>query len=127
MSNKEVVVTTTIEKENIALNLILTILTCFIYSLVWNAKQMKCCNALRKKQTFNFWLWFFLSILTCGIYHVFYQYKMATEIIKFKKELKITVMDSLPILSVILTLFGLSIIVDCIHQSELNDILENTK
>ncbi|RAP32346.1 hypothetical protein DID76_00660 [Candidatus Marinamargulisbacteria bacterium SCGC AG-414-C22] len=113
--------------ENIALNLILTFITCGIYNLFWNSRQMNLCNALANKQTFNFWLWFLLSILTCGIYHVFYQYKMATEIINFKKEQKLVVMDSLPILSVMLTLIGLSIIVDCIHQSELNDFLEKTR
>ena len=108
---------------SIALYLILTLITCGLFNLYWNYKQMEGCNYLLNRQEFKFVYWLLFSILTCGLYHIFYQYKMGSAIIEIQQNTNKAVFDSLPILSCLVTVFGLSIVVDCIHQYEINKIL----
>lgn len=108
----------------IALYLILTLITCGLFNLYWNYKQMEGCNYLLNRQEFRFVYWLLFSILTCGLYHIFYQYKMGSAIVEIQQNTNKAVFDSLPILSCLVTIFGLSIIVDCIHQYEINKILD---
>lgn len=83
---------------------------------------MEACNVLLKRREFSFWTWLLLTILTCGIYHIFYQYKMGAAIVEIQQLMNRDVFDKLPLLSVIVTILGLSIVVDCIHQNEINKI-----
>ena len=107
---------------NIPLYLILTILTCGVFNLYWNHRQMEACNALLNRREFSFWIWLLLTILTCGIYHIFYQYKMGAAIVEIQHLMNRDLFDKLPLLSVVVTIIGLSIVVDCIHQHEINKI-----
>ncbi len=109
---------------NIPLYIILTIITCGLFNLFWNYRQMETCNYLLKREEFNFITWFFLSIITCGIYHIYYQYKMASAIVEIQHKKNVYPNPNLPILSVILTVFIMSFIVDLIHQLELNKLLK---
>jgi hypothetical protein len=108
---------------SIPLYLILTLITCGIFNLYWNYKQMEACNYLLKRQEFIFIHWLIFSIITCGIYHIFYQYKMGCAIVEIQKNYNKAVTDSLPVISCLVTIFGLSIVVDCIHQHEINKIV----
>jgi hypothetical protein len=107
---------------NIPLYLILTILTCGIFNLYWNYRLMEACNALLNRREFSFWIWLLLTILTCGLYHIFYQYKMGAAIVEIQHLMNRDLFDKLPLISVFVTIFGLSIVVDCIHQHEINKI-----
>jgi hypothetical protein len=115
------------EKEkfnlSIAIYLILTLITCGLFNLYWNYKQMEACNYLLKREDFRFLHWLLLSIITCGIYHIYYQYKMGAAIVEIQRASNRDVFDSLPIISCLVTIFGLSIVVDCIHQHEINKIV----
>jgi hypothetical protein len=84
---------------------------------------MQACNYLLKRDAFNFWVWALLSLITCGIYHVFYQYKMGAAITEIQHARSLYVFANLPILSVVVTIIGLPFIVDCIHQHEINKIV----
>ncbi len=108
---------------SIPVYLILTLITCGLFNLYWNYKQMEACNYLLKKQEFRFSHWLIFSILTCGIYHIFYQYKMGSAIVEIQRNFNRAAFDSLPIISCLVTIFGLSIVVDCIHQHEINKIV----
>ena len=107
---------------NIPLYLILTILTCGIFTLYWNYRQMEACNALLNRREFSFWIWLLLTILTCGLYHIFYQYKMGAAIVEIQHLMNRDLFDKLPLISVFVTIIGLSVVVDCIHQQEINKI-----
>ena len=109
---------------NIPLYLVLTILTCGIYNLYWNYRQMEACNVLLGRREFSFWIWLLFTILSCGIYHIFYQYKMGAAIVEIQHSMNRDLFDKLPLLSVLVTILGLSIVVDCIHQNELNKIYD---
>ena len=108
---------------SIPLYLILTLITCGLFNLYWNYKQMEACNLLLKREDFKFIYWLLFSILTCGIYHIYYQYKMGAAIIEIQKNTDKLIFDSLPIISCLTTIFGMSIVVDCIHQHEINKIV----
>lgn len=110
---------------NIPLYLIFTILTCGFFNLYWNYKQMEACNAFIKRQEFDFWMVLLFSIITCGIYFIFYQYKMGSVIVEIQELYGTRVFERLPLISVFATIFGLSIVVDCIHQDELNKLIRS--
>ena len=107
---------------NIPLYLLLTILTCGIFNIYWNYRQMEICNDLLNRREFSFWMWLLLTILTCGIYHIFYQYKMGAAIVEIQQSMNKVLFDKLPLLSVIVTIIGFSIVVDCIHQDAINKL-----
>ena len=84
---------------------------------------MEACNFLLEREEFKFIYWIIFSIITCGIYHIFYQYKMGSAIVEIQKKTDKVIFDSLPVLSCVVTILGLSIVVDCIHQHEINKIV----
>ena len=48
---------------------------------------------------------------------------MGSAIVEIQQNTNKATFDSLPILSCLTTIFGLSIVVDCIHQHEINKII----
>jgi len=107
---------------NNGLYLIFTLVTFFVFNLYWNYQQMVSCNELLGRDEFSWPSWQLLSILTCGIYHLFYQYKMGAAINEIQYELDLPVTEGLPVLSVVAAILGAGIVADCIHQYELNKI-----
>ncbi len=110
--------------RSIPIGLILTFLTCGIYDLYWNAKEMKVFNGLLSRDEFSFWLWLFLSILTCGIFHLYYEYKMGVGLVEIQEKFGMRVDKNLPLISLLLSIFGFSVVVDAIHQYEINKLYE---
>jgi hypothetical protein len=106
--------------RSIALDLILTILLCGLWNLIVQHKQIETLNYLLKEERYSFWKVYLLSLLTCGIYFIFHEYKKAEEISNITGKDS----DSDPILAVVLSIFGLSIVFDAIAQSKLNAILD---
>jgi hypothetical protein len=106
--------------RNIALDLILTILLCGLWNLIVQRKQIQTLNYLLKEERYSFWKVYLLSLLTCGIYFIFHEYKKAEEIATITGKDS----DSDPLLAVVLSIFGLSIVFDAIAQSKLNAILD---
>ena len=109
---------------SIPLYLVLSLLTCFLFDLYWNYRQMQACNDLLGREEFHYWLWLFLCVITLGIYHFFYQYQMGKAIVEIQRRRGREVTEGLPILSVAATLIGFGVVADSIHQLELNRIVE---
>ena len=105
--------------------LIVTVLTCGLFNLYWNHRQMQACNDLLDEKEFSFWFWLLITIITFGLYHIYYQYKMGRAITNIQADMGLHIFEILPLISVVATLFGLSILVDCIHQYEINKIVNN--
>lgn len=106
--------------KSIAEGIILTLITCGIYNIFWNIHQMYACNELTGREEFSPLKVYLLSIVTCGIYFVYYQYCMGGVIQEVQRARNMPVFEHLPVLSLLLSLFGMTIIVDAIHQHELN-------
>ncbi len=60
--------------RSIALGIIFSFLTCGIYSLYWQYKQMAALNGWLGRTDYRFGLWLLLSFVTCGIYSLYYEY-----------------------------------------------------
>ncbi len=107
--------------RSIPLYLILTVFTCGLFNLYWNYRQMVACNDMLGEDEFSFWMWFLLSLVTCGFYHIYYQYRMGSVIVEIQREQGERENKDLPVISLIFS-FIFPIIVDCIHQNEINKL-----
>ena len=107
-------------RRNIVSGILLSIITCGIYSLYWQYKQMDTLNAWLGRDDYSFILWLLLSILTCGIFGLYYEYKMATGINEIQTNRGMYADTSLPIICVLLALFGVGIASIAIQQHHIN-------
>ena len=106
--------------SNIIKDIIFTLITCGIYGLFWQARQMRAVNYLLHEEWYSFLKWFLLTMITCGIYHIYFEYIMAKSINEIQRTQGMPVSTDLPLLSVILSIFGGSIAADAIQQYEIN-------
>ena len=106
--------------RSIALGIIFSILTCGIYGLYWQYKQMETLNAWLRRNEYSFWLWLILSFVTCGIFGFYYEYKMADGINEIQQNNDWRVSNSLGVICVLLAIFGLGIASLAIQQAEIN-------
>lgn len=106
--------------RSIALGIIFSLLTCGIYSLYWQYKQMETLNGWLGRTDYRFWLWLLLCILTCGIFALYYEYKMAIGINEVQANNGLTVNNSLAVICVLFAIFGLGIASLAIQQWEIN-------
>ena len=107
-------------RRNVALDLILTILLCGLWNLLVQYEQCKMVNALLKEERFVYWKVGLLSLVTCGLYFIYYEYlktKALHEIIG-KQD------DSDEILAVVLSIVGFNWIWDAIFQTKINAYLD---
>jgi len=106
--------------RNIALDLIFTIITCGIYGLYWQYKQMQALNGWLGRRDFDFLLWLLLSIITCGIFAMYYEYKMAKGINEIQEQNNLRVAGDLPLICLLLAIFQLVFVSLAIQQLEIN-------
>lgn len=100
--------------RSIALGIIFSLLTCGIYSLYWEYKQMATLNAWLGRTEYRFGLWLILSIITCGIFALYYEYKMAVGVNEVQAN------NGLAVICVLLAIFGIGIASLAIQQWEIN-------
>ena len=106
----------------IAMGIILSLLTCGIYNIYWNYRQFQAMNALLGREEYQFWLWLLLSIVTCGLFHIYYEYKMGADLYSWLKEHGKDANPNLPVIGLVLSCFGMMIITDAVYQHELNKL-----
>ncbi len=107
-------------RRNIVSGILLSIITCGIYSLYWQYKQMDTLNAWLGRDDYSFILWLLLTFFTCGIFGLYYEYKMATGINEIQTNRGMYADTSLPIICVLLALFGVGIASIAIQQYHIN-------
>ena len=108
-------------KANIFVNLLLTLLTCGLYGIIWFIMLTDDAAYKSKNSSISGGLALIFTILTCGIYSIFWNYNMGKMIYEAKKEAGIHANDN-SILYLVLGLFGFTLVNYCIMQSELNEI-----
>ena len=106
--------------RNIGMDLCLTIITCGIWNMIVQYHQIKALNYLLKTEKYDFGKMYLFSLLTCGVYFVYFEYCKAVDIAAVTNETD----GSGPIISLVLTLFGLNIIYDAIFQDKLNRLFD---
>jgi hypothetical protein len=108
--------------RSIVLDLVLTIFTCGIFGLYWQYKQIEALNAWLGREEYSFLLWLVLSIVTCSIFAIYYEYKMARGINEIQERLGERVQSDLPLICVLVSLFGFWIASMAIQQHEINKL-----
>jgi hypothetical protein len=105
--------------RSVVLDLVLTILFCGLWNGVVQYSQMKTLNYLYKEERYSFWKFSLYSLLTCGVYYIYHEYRKADDYQRFIKSPD----TSEPVLALVLALFGFGWIYDAILQSKLNEYL----
>lgn len=106
--------------KNIAVAIVLTLITCGLYGLVWQYRQIEAVNHFLGRKEFDFWMWLILSLITCGIFAMYYEYKMADALNDIKERLGRRFDGNLPFICLLLSIFGLGLVSLAIQQNEIN-------
>ena len=106
-----------IQQRNIAVCIILSIVTCGIYGILSNDTN----TVSNAENATSGGVAFVLSLITCNIYGLYWAYKQGEKIDKAKTDRGIPSSNS-GILYLILCLFGLGIVAEALMQNELNSL-----
>lgn len=111
-----------IQQRNIALCIVLSIVTCGIYGIYWFIVLTDDTNTIAEaKEATSGGLAFLLSLVTCSIYLFYWAYKQGEKIDEAKARRGIASSNS-GILYLILCLVGCGIIAYALMQNELNKL-----
>jgi hypothetical protein len=102
--------------RNIGLDIVFTILTCGLFNIYLQYRQMIAVNIMINEIKYKFIPWFLLCIITCGLYHIYHEWRKSSDIAVALKKTE----SQEPIINVLLSIFGLSIVADAIQQAEIN-------
>ena len=110
-------------QRNIAVAIILSIVTCGIYGIYWLIKVVDEINeAAGEPNGTSGVMVFLLSLVTCGIYMFYWLYKAGEKLNAAKSARGLPTDSSAGIIYLVLAIFGLSIVSYALIQSELNKI-----
>ena len=109
-------------KRNVALDLVLTLLLCGLWNLVVQYEQIKTLNIILKEERYNIWKLSIFTILTCGIYFIYFEYRKSVDFAAIKNPGQTD--DSDAVIAVILSIFGLNWIYDAILQTKINELID---
>jgi hypothetical protein len=107
------------EQRNIVLTLLLSFITCGIYSLYVRYELGSELNAHARRSLLSPGLDIFLGIITCGLWFIYVDYHYAQELKNICEEERSPVQD-VSLLCLLLTLFGLGWVSVLILQNEAN-------
>ena len=114
-----------IQKKEIVLYVILTIITCGIFGIVWFINITDDTAKLSGDNEMSGGKAFLFTLLTCGIYGIYWAYKIGQQLYKTKTDHNIQASDN-SVIYLILQFFGLGIIVYCLAQNDINEIIDNS-
>lgn len=107
--------------RNIAVCVILSLLTCGIYGLYWFVKLTDETNMISSKPTASGVPAILLILFTCGIYGIYWAYQKGKAIDEYNLSSGKGSSNN-SVLYLVLTLFGLEIVAYCLMQNELNNM-----
>ncbi len=113
-----------VKQRNIAVCIILTIITCGIYGIIWFISLTDDTRLVSGDNRLSGGKAFLLTIITCGIYSIYWAYQMGKALNQARVNRGLTPEDN-SVLYLILSIFGLGIINYCLMQSELNNYADN--
>lgn len=111
--------TTAVIQKNIVTCVLLSIVTCGIYGLIWFVNLTDDSKRLHDDGTASGGVALLLTLVTCGIYGVYWNYKAGKRMFEAGKAHGVSVNDN-SVLYLVLSLFGLSLVNWCLIQSDLN-------
>lgn len=112
-------------QRNIALCIVLSLVTCGVYGIYWMIKIVDELNEANDDQNATSGtMVFLLSLVTCSIYLWYWMYKAGENVNKAKAARGLPVESDSSILYMLLTIFGFGIVSWALIQNELNKIAE---
>lgn len=115
-----------IKERNVVVCLILSIVTCGIYGIVWFISLTDDARFVSGDERLSGGKAFLFTLITCGIYGYYWAYQMGKAMSNAKAKRGETVNDDNSVLYLILSIFGLNIINYCLIQSDLNSFANKT-
>lgn len=110
--------------RSVAIDIILTIVTCGLWNIWVQARQMRAVNFMINKEKYRFWIWAGLTLITCGLWHLYHEFRLSQDIsIAMGKGPS----DISPVVHLLLSIFALSIIADALQQAEINSYFGSTE
>lgn len=109
------------EQRDIAVSIVLAVVTCGIYGLVWHYRMMREIAADLGRTDINPGVEILLIFLTCGIYGMYLCYKYPKLVNEMQARRGLPVND-ISVMTLLLAVFGLPIVSHALMQSELNNI-----
>lgn len=111
-----------IQQRNLAVCIILTIVTCGIYGLVWLYWLNDDTNTVSNEPNpTSGGIVILLSIVTCGIYGIYWAYKQGEKLNR-ANEMRGMAKSDRSIIYLVLVIFGLGIVAYALMQDELNNL-----
>lgn len=115
------------EKKNLALYIVLSIVTCGIFAFVWIAMLTNDIKILtNENDKMSGGMVVLLSIVTCGIYLLVWYYQSGNSISKAKAMRNMSNDSSLGIIYLLLGVFGLGIVSLALMQNEINNMIDTS-
>ena len=112
-----------VKNRNIALCIVLSIITCGIYGIYWLVCLVDDLNvASGRTGDTSGGMVFLLSLITCGIYGIYWMYKAGEKVAYIKQRNTGEVDSSSSVLYLILGILNFGIVVYALIQSELNKV-----
>ena len=112
-----------IKNRSIALCIILSIVTCGIYGIVWLISMADDLNtASGATGDTSGAMVFVLTLVTCGIYGLYWMYKAGEKVSTIRQMQGMADSGNNGILYLVLSIFGLGIVSYCLIKSELNNV-----
>lgn len=110
-----------VKEKNIATCVILSLVTCGIYGIIWFVALQDDVNNLTGDFKTSGGMAFLLTLVTCGIYGIWWMYNQGSRIDSIKESRGIPAGNN-GILYLILSILGLGIVSYCLMQNELNQL-----
>ena len=112
-----------IKEKNIVLNVVLSLVTCGIYGIVWFITITDDVSIVNDDKELSGGKAFLFTIITCGIYSIYWSYKMGKEMYEARTKRDMHASDN-SVLYLVLAIFGLGIVNYCLIQNDLNEIAQ---
>jgi hypothetical protein len=108
--------------RSVAADIILTIVTCGLWNIWVQARQIRAVNFMINKEKYSFWIWAGLTLITCGLWHIYHEFRLSQDI---SLAMGKGPSDMSPVVHLLLSIFALSIIADALQQAEINTYFGN--
>ena len=113
-----------ISKRDLVLNIILTIVTCGIWGIIWEVQIADDIKLLTGEEDLASGLVLvLLSLVTCGIYFIFWVYNAGNKLELVKAGYGLPT-ESKGLVYVVLSIFGFSIVALALMQNDLNTVAD---
>lgn len=113
-----------ISKRDLVLNIILTIVTCGLWGIVWEVRIADDIKLLTGEESLvSGIVLVLLSLVTCGIYFIFWVYNAGNKLELVKAGYGLPT-ESKGLVYVVLSIFGFSIVALALMQNDLNTVAD---